>query len=80
MCQRGGIGDQKIISCCLSILVVVIHLLLLQVSFTEELCKELLFVISCRENSKPVRKKASPSHTDSSSIYDFSNYGYSDKK
>ncbi|XP_063846656.1 glutamate receptor ionotropic, kainate 2-like isoform X3 [Scylla paramamosain] len=50
------------------------------VSFTEELCKELLFVISCRENSKPVRKKASPSHTDSSSIYDFSNYGYSDKK
>lgn len=50
------------------------------VSFTEEICKELIFVISCRENSKPVRKKASPSHTDSSSIYDFSNYGYSDKK
>lgn len=52
------------------------------VSFKEEIRKEILFIINCRETSKPVRKKSSPAETDSSSIYDESSstYGYSDKK
>ncbi|KAK7026645.1 hypothetical protein SK128_015457 [Halocaridina rubra] len=51
-------------------------------SFSEELRKELLFIINCRESEKAVRKKPSPAETDSSSIYDESSstYGYSDKK
>ncbi|KAG7173115.1 Glutamate receptor ionotropic, kainate 3-like 2, partial [Homarus americanus] len=42
-------------------------------SFGGELGKELLFIINCTENSKPVRKKTSLA----SSVSGSSNYGYS---
>ncbi|ROT63290.1 Glutamate receptor, ionotropic kainate 2 [Penaeus vannamei] len=47
-------------------------------SFTEELKKELLFIVKCNENSKPVRKKLSPADTDTSTVYSSSStYDYS---